>query len=79
MFSAELTNEFIDRVEAIKEQYYNETAQNIQQLNYNIEQKKQILQQSISFLNYISFSDEQGIILEELPMVLYNSMLEEKG
>ena len=42
----------------------------------NIQQKQDILKTSIQCLQYMTFDDERGIILDELPMLLYNSNLE---
>jgi hypothetical protein len=39
MFTAELTDEFLERVEVLKRQYITETVQNIEQLTHNIDQK----------------------------------------
>jgi hypothetical protein len=37
MFTAELTAEFLERIEVLKKQYITETVQNIEQLAHNIE------------------------------------------
>lgn len=36
----------------------------------------EVLKQSIQCLQYMAFDEERGIVLDELPMVLYNSNIE---
>ena len=72
-FRAELTEEFLGRVEKVKEHYVSESYEKIEQLLFSVEQKKAIVLQGISCLSFMRFDDEQGLVLDQLQMMLENS------
>ena len=57
MFTAELTNEFLSRVETIKKAYIQETYEKIGQLQQNIDSKYTIIRQAIGMI----FKDDKRV------------------
>ncbi|CDW77156.1 UNKNOWN [Stylonychia lemnae] len=72
-FRAELTDEWYPRVQKVKQQYLKETFEQIQQLRQIVDQKKSIILQAIEVLFYMQFDDDQGLVLDQLQMMLESS------
>lgn len=66
MFTAELNESLLKRVEALKRAYIHETVENIESISQNIDSKLEIIKGAISTLMYIGFDTERGLMLDEL-------------
>lgn len=77
IFMVELAVEFLERLEKIKKLQMEETSERIELLKQAIDLKFDVIQQAIESLHYVHFEKERGLVLDQLPMMVYNSIIDE--